>query len=91
MASARTTRRRPLALNLTGFGTIQPRHQPRPYGFSVHLSRVEYEMLLDFVAGVRRWSNKRVTQQSVIRSALSEYLRRHRAWIDIRPDQKAAD
>ncbi|MDR3530908.1 MAG: hypothetical protein P4L90_10190 [Rhodopila sp.] len=57
----------------------------------MHLSRVEYEMLLDFVAGVRRWSNKRVTQQSVIRSALSEYLRRHRAWIDIRPDQKAAD
>lgn len=83
-------RPKPLSLSMMG-GYIRPSQKAATRSFNCEISEAEYAALQAFIFGIHRWSGRNVPQRAVIRTALMDYLRRNRSWVEMQPPPEAAE
>jgi hypothetical protein len=71
-------------------GIIHPRREPHPHKVAIYLSDKELSSLLDFTHAVKRKTDRRITHQSVLKTALVDWLYKHRAWVKDPTDRRPA-
>jgi hypothetical protein len=71
-------------------GVIHPRREPHPHKVSIALSDRELSSLLDFTNAVKRKTDRHISQKSILRTALVDWLHKHRDWVQDATDRLAA-
>jgi hypothetical protein len=85
-----TPRPRPLAL-VGGGKCLKPKRGERPMDVHCVLEKSEYDRLVAFVHAVFQRTGRRISHQSVMATAASEFLNRNRAWMAPIDVQQAGD
>lgn len=80
-------RRRPIPLSLSMMGGyIRPTKRAATKSFNCEISEAEYDALQKFIHSIHQWTGRTVTQKSVVRTAMRDYLKRNRSWVEMKPD-----
>jgi hypothetical protein len=92
MSATHAASPRPRSLQLVGGGScLKPKRQDRPMDVHCSLERGEYDRLNAFLYAVFKRTGRRVSQKSIVATAVGEFLNRNRAWLDAPHDLHAAD